>query len=1543
MATVKYFGYRYRGDPLRNDLDVVFDGSHPYVSAMFNASQFDRTQISDIIHIGGDSQIVFMDSAGTFSPAGWTFANWSPDSYDAVVMPGSVGADTIAGSSQSWADFAGAIPASGIAFNGGAVSGALAIDGTNGDDTLVINATGAVSGTYSLNGAAAVAFSGLTSLTFEGGKGNDQAIVHNPDGGLFAPTNGVFIHGGTQNGDPGDGLEILGGATDRAIYTTAGHHADGKDGSIVLTHGGLTASYTYTGLEPLANTGTAADVVFNLPAGADLAFLEDDGIAFNGMVQLRSANGTFETTVFAQPTNSLTINSGAGDSITIDLANDSMFTGSVRIGSLTNSSLSPDTIKVGELGADAVTLAANGSIAELGSDAAFDISTVRLALKAGTGIGVGNTIELAPPLGFTALEAQTNTGGIFLSNTAGLQIGGVTPDLTGLRVVTSGDINIVAGGSLVLADSDGAQTVRGGSTSGDVILRGNDATADLRSTVDRDAIVAPAGGIDVRVGRDILLGTAGTGFQNDVRAGDFVFLRGERDVTVDGLSSILSDDFGLNTAGGVNVGAGRNITVASNTGDGARIGDHGVAGGVTQLFAGANGLVSLDAANSSAVFSRSGNVAINADRLAIAADSGITAAAAGHTVTIQPVSTIGWHINLGSTSDGSPGTLELSDAELDRITTALLRIGETANPGGITVGGQITANGHYQTLSLRTGGAILDGTEGEQPDITVNNLALRAGNGIGDGVVSSHVQDLDVAVLNLAFHSIEGAVNITNTGALTIAAVDGLTSSSNTGTTTSVAAASPLTVATGVTTAGQLVLETNDSAGTVDSLTMLAGVTVHSGATLFIISGDNIDIRAGSVIEAGTINFIADAHDFDPDPDPGVGATVNLNGILIGTSAGARGGNDADTFNVTPSAFTPLFLGGLAPSTLLGDRLNLNLAGALNPTLTIGSVFGNSISGQYTFGNLELVNFSEIERLNALNGALTINGTDFNDSLVVNAAGANSGSFTLNGAFAFISTFGNEDPTTVDPFGVPDTATYGQVITADATHTTLDGFAFEMDLPSTVAFRGEVYAWDGTKATGGALFESAPVSTSGAGLQVVTFNTGGITLTPGQEYVLFASTSKDQAGHSGVGGWQFFNSNVYSGGEFVFLNNDGDPSQWTTTPWNTTVGDLSFQAYFDASATVGFSGLTSLGFNSLDGQDTMTINGGLLTPTNGNGNSGSDTLSGGLGPDNLNGGAGNDTLAGGPGHDTLNGGSGNDTADYSSAGGNVQVNLATTAAQNTGAAGIDTLLAVENLVGSNFADTLTGNGLANVLNGGAGKDVLNGADGNDNLIGGDGNDQLTGGNGADSLDGSAGADTAVYSDKAAAVGVTLNGATGTTVTVGGVAEDTIRNIENVTGGSDADTLTGDSLANTLIGNARGDKLTGNGGKDTLDGGTGNDLLAGGLGNDTLTGGGGDDSYMFDTTLNAASNFDTVADFNVAADTFRLDRDVFAAIAALGTLSADAFHIGAAAADAEDRIIYNTTNDNLYYDGDGNGSAAAVAFAHVNGNPSLTNVDFVVVA
>src|SRR5262245_31140714 len=57
-------------------------------------------------------------------------------------------------------------------------------------------------------------------------------------------------------------------------------------------------------LAPLVNTGSAIDIIYALPAGADAIFLEDDGVNGNGLLQLRSGNGTFDATVFANPTGS---------------------------------------------------------------------------------------------------------------------------------------------------------------------------------------------------------------------------------------------------------------------------------------------------------------------------------------------------------------------------------------------------------------------------------------------------------------------------------------------------------------------------------------------------------------------------------------------------------------------------------------------------------------------------------------------------------------------------------------------------------------------------------------------------------------------------------------------------------------------------------------------------------------------------------------------------------------------------------------------------------------------------------------------------------------------------------------------------------------------------------------------------------------------------------------------------------------------------------------------------------------------------------------
>jgi VCBS repeat-containing protein len=134
-----------------------------------------------------------------------------------------------------------------------------------------------------------------------------------------------------------------------------------------------------------------------------------------------------------------------------------------------------------------------------------------------------------------------------------------------------------------------------------------------------------------------------------------------------------------------------------------------------------------------------------------------------------------------------------------------------------------------------------------------------------------------------------------------------------------------------------------------------------------------------------------------------------------------------------------------------------------------------------------------------------------------------------------------------------------------------------------------------------------------------------------------------------------------------------------------------------------------------------------------NGNDGNDVLSVVSGTNSLYGGNGNDLLFSGSGNDLLDGGAGNDTVSYLNATAGVTVDLGHVGQQNTVGAGLDTLVSIENLIGSNYNDTLTGDNNANVLSGGLGNDTLIGGGGDDLLIGGMGNNTLTGGPGADTF------------------------------------------------------------------------------------------------------------------------------------------------------------------------------------------------------------------
>lgn len=282
-----------------------------------------------------------------------------------------------------------------------------------------------------------------------------------------------------------------------------------------------------------------------------------------------------------------------------------------------------------------------------------------------------------------------------------------------------------------------------------------------------------------------------------------------------------------------------------------------------------------------------------------------------------------------------------------------------------------------------------------------------------------------------------------------------------------------------------------------------------------------------------------------------------------------------------------------------------------------------------------------------------------------------------------------------------------------------------------------------------------------------------------------------------------------------------------------------------------------------------------------------------------------------PGNDVLTGTpSNNDTVTYASATAPITVSLAIGVQQNTGGAGLDTLINIENLVGSSFNDNLIGNTKNNSLNGRAGNDTLDGGVGSDSMIGGLGNDSFV---------------VNVVGDV-----VTENLNEGTDTVNSSVTYTLPANVENLTlTGASPINGTGNGLINTITGNAANNQLNG---------GAGNDTINGGIGIDSLTGGIGNDIFRFTTT----GQIDTVTDYNVANDTIQLENAIFTKLTTTGTLAAAQFRIGAQAADSNDFIVYNNITGALSYDANGNGVGAMVTIAMIGAGLNMTNADIVVI-
>ena len=231
-------------------------------------------------------------------------------------------------------------------------------------------------------------------------------------------------------------------------------------------------------LAPLTNVGTPSDIVFNLPAAASTVIFEDDGITGNGISQLRSISGTFDTTTFANPTGSLTISGGnLADTLAVAALPD--FTAGLSLGTSANAfgTISFDGILTLAAGknlsalANTLIVTASGTVA-VSSGGAIDLTVDNFDLNvAGALNAISGVVSVAPLTSGRSVNMGTNsTTDLSLSDA---EIGRITAGKLSVGDGSSGPIAISA--ALTLAGKN-LTLVTGAGVSGSAAIVNGSAT-----------------------------------------------------------------------------------------------------------------------------------------------------------------------------------------------------------------------------------------------------------------------------------------------------------------------------------------------------------------------------------------------------------------------------------------------------------------------------------------------------------------------------------------------------------------------------------------------------------------------------------------------------------------------------------------------------------------------------------------------------------------------------------------------------------------------------------------------------------------------------------------------------------------------------------------------------------------------------------------------------------------------------------------------------------------------------------------------------------
>ncbi len=839
-----------------------------------------------------------------------------------------------------------------------------------------------------------------------------------------------------------------------------------SDGSVVMQNFG---TVNYIGLEPLTNTGTATNVIFNLPTGAN----SDVTLTQSG-ADITLAGSTFEDTTFnSTGITSLTINgNSANDTLTVN--------GSVSVpGSLTiNLQGGTDALVVNgalaaggtmNLTAESVNLNANLSTT---SGGAVNINATTVTSALGTDISAqgvvsitGSATGLVTGTGSVSLQSVRTSGGN-VTVTAG--VGGLTVDtITSNAITAPATVTLSSGGTLVSETSiqASAQVILNaqGDITVDQINPATNVPVTITSTIGKvQSEAGPATGyissssvaISANKGIDVRTNAANLSALNENRVTPSSLASGNVKIT-QVLPNALSIDNVFNDASGADITienistlSGASVTVVGTVravnGDVSITSNNLITvGGQVQTITGSGDIVlnakaGVQVQNTGSVSADLGTITVDAD--SDLSSAGLFTNAGGIStnntsnsavvitaldmVLTGTITSLAGRTHLRNSRAALPFTLgtnatgafiSLSDSELSTISASSVEIGRTdAVPSGlITIAGPIAPAG-TSTLILRTVSGVIDTGSGS---IAETNLKIVAGDDVlldGGNNVANLVAD--VTTIGKSF-----AYNDTSDVTIPSTAIDSTL---------------------GITTKN----------GTVSLRS--TSLTVQSAINTVDTTGAVVNLIQDNITLSGTGNVTSGSADINVRPLTAT-TVISLGGADAPTTLGI---DQIDLDHLSTTGFVRI---GGSTSTSLGTNTNpintgdISLDGSVTQAttgftklslITQGKVIDNTASEQADITVTDL----------AIRTGTGVGNTGDVDVTVTNLAVRNDQITTPTGAIS-INTLGNVTITTVD----------GAVGVFNGAATGSNGISIDVDAGNSQA--GTLTALQEIKSTSGRL------------------------------------------------------------------------------------------------------------------------------------------------------------------------------------------------------------------------------------------------------------------------------------------------------------------------------------------------------------------------------------------------------------------------------------------------------------------------------------------